>query len=99
MSEEVKPFRVEVPEHELDDLRDRRAYDRYGAQGGDEMLDDITPQWRSGTAASSARLYWERFQQVAERFTSSTIDTVTVPRLRATELFIAEVRSFFRLVR
>ncbi|HEX6567881.1 MAG TPA: epoxide hydrolase [Acidimicrobiales bacterium] len=45
----------------------------------DEMLDDVTIYWLSGTAASSARLYWESFRQVSEWFTRSTTDTVGVP--------------------
>jgi pimeloyl-ACP methyl ester carboxylesterase len=45
----------------------------------DEMLDDVTIYWLSGTAASSARLYWESFGQVSEWFTRSTTDTVGVP--------------------
>lgn len=45
----------------------------------DEMLDDITLYWLTGTAASSARLYWESFRDVQEWFTRSTSDTVVVP--------------------
>ena len=45
----------------------------------DEMLDDITLYWLTGTAASSARLYWESFRQVSEWFRGSTTDTVPVP--------------------
>jgi pimeloyl-ACP methyl ester carboxylesterase len=45
----------------------------------DEMLDDITLYWLTGTAASSARLYWESIRQVREWFTKSTPDTVDVP--------------------
>jgi len=35
--------------------------------------------WLPGTGASSARLYWESFKQVSERFNRSTGDTVDVP--------------------
>jgi epoxide hydrolase len=45
----------------------------------DEMLDNITLYWLTGTAASSARLYWESIRQVQEWFTKSTTDTVDVP--------------------
>ena len=45
----------------------------------DAMLDDVMLYWLPGTAASSARLYWESFQQVSEWFSRSTPDTVTVP--------------------
>ncbi|ALG08455.1 epoxide hydrolase family protein [Kibdelosporangium phytohabitans] len=45
----------------------------------DEMLDDITLYWLTGTATSSARLYWESFRQVSEWFSSSVVDTVDVP--------------------
>lgn len=103
----------------------------------DEMLDDVTLYWLTGTATSSARLYWESFRQVAEWFQRSTIDTVDVPTgcsifpkeiprpsrrwaakryrdirywnelprgghfaaFELPELFVEEVRAFFRLVR
>ena len=45
----------------------------------DELLDDITLYWLTRTAASSARLYWESFREVSERFARVTPDTVTVP--------------------
>jgi epoxide hydrolase len=45
----------------------------------DEMLDDVMLYWLPGTAASSARLYWESFRQVSEWFTRATGDTVDVP--------------------
>jgi len=45
----------------------------------DEMLDNISLYWLTGTAASSARLYWESIRQVQEWFTKSTTDTVDVP--------------------
>jgi pimeloyl-ACP methyl ester carboxylesterase len=38
----------------------------------DEMLDDISVYWLTGTAASSARLYWESFG-------SASLDPVDVP--------------------
>jgi pimeloyl-ACP methyl ester carboxylesterase len=103
----------------------------------DEILDNVMLYWLPGTGASSARLYWESFKQVSERFSRSTDDTVAVPtgcsifpkeiprvsRRWATrrftdirywneldkgghfaafeqpQVFVDEVRSFFRLVR
>jgi epoxide hydrolase len=103
----------------------------------DEMLDDVMLYWLPGTAASSARLYWESFRQVSEWFTRATEDTVDVPTgcsifpketprpsrrwaakrytdirhwneldrgghfaaFEQPELFVDEVRAFFRLVR
>ncbi|MFC5822552.1 epoxide hydrolase family protein [Nonomuraea insulae] len=103
----------------------------------DEILDTVTLYWLTGTATSSARLYWESFKQVSEWFNQVTTDTVTVPTgcsifpkeiprpsrrwaakrytdirywkevaqgghfaaLEQPELFVDEIRSFFRLVR
>lgn len=45
----------------------------------DELLDNLMLYWLPGTGASSARLYWESFKQVQQRFSSSTMDVVTVP--------------------
>ena len=45
----------------------------------DDLLDNIMLYWLPGTAASSARLYWESFGQVSEWFTRATTDTVDVP--------------------
>ena len=48
----------------------------------DELLDNLTLYWLTGTGASAARLYWESFKAVQKRFSSSTSsisDTVTVP--------------------
>jgi hypothetical protein len=105
--------------------------------GRDEILDNVMLYWLPGTGASSARLYWESFRQVSERFSGSTIDAVDVPAgcsifpkeiprvsrrwaarrftdirywnelergghfaaFEQPELFVDEVRSFFRLVR
>ncbi|MFB9407706.1 hypothetical protein [Dactylosporangium matsuzakiense] len=39
----------------------------------------MTLYWLTGTATSSARLYWESFRQVQAWFTTSTADTVPVP--------------------
>jgi epoxide hydrolase len=103
----------------------------------DEILDNVTVYWVTGSGASSARLYWESFRQVSQWFSESTVDTVTVPTgcsifpaeiprpsrrwaakrytdirhwneldkgghfaaFEQPELFVAETRSFFRLVR
>jgi pimeloyl-ACP methyl ester carboxylesterase len=45
----------------------------------DDLLDDLMLYWLPGTAASSARLYWESFAQVSDWFTSAVTDTVDVP--------------------
>lgn len=103
----------------------------------DELLDNITLYWLTGTATSSARLYWESFAEIFAIFTQSPVDTVSVPTggsvfpkeiprisrrwaakrftdirywneldrgghfaaFEQPELFVNEVRSFFRLVR
>ncbi|MFI5587612.1 epoxide hydrolase family protein [Amycolatopsis sp. NPDC051758] len=103
----------------------------------DELLDDVTLYWLTGTAASSARLYWESIRKVQKWFAEATDDTVDVPvgcsifpaemprpsrrwaarrypdirhwnelergghfaAYEQPELFVDEVRTFFRLVR
>jgi epoxide hydrolase len=45
----------------------------------DQVLDNITVYWLTGTGASSARLYWESIAQVTDWFTTATDDIVTVP--------------------
>ena len=45
----------------------------------DQVLDNVTLYWLTGTAASSARLYWESIAEVSEWFTTATRDTVSVP--------------------
>jgi pimeloyl-ACP methyl ester carboxylesterase len=45
----------------------------------DQVLDNITLYWLTGTAASSARLYWESIAQVTEWFAVAASDTITVP--------------------
>jgi len=103
----------------------------------EQMLDDVTLYWLTGTAASAGRLYWESIRRVSEWFSRGTTDIVTVPTgcsifpaetLRPSrrwaekrytdirqwheldrgghfaafeqpELFVEEVRSFFRLCR
>lgn len=103
----------------------------------DEILDNLMLYWLPGNGASAARLYWESFKQVQQKFVGSTDDIVTVPTgcsifpkenprpsrrwaakrftdirywneldkgghfaaFEQPELFVNEVRSFFRLVR
>jgi epoxide hydrolase len=45
----------------------------------EQMLDNVSLYWFTGTAASSARLYWESFAEVSEWFTTATGDTIRVP--------------------
>jgi pimeloyl-ACP methyl ester carboxylesterase len=45
----------------------------------DDLLDNLMFYWLPGTAASSARLYWESFAQVSDWFTNAVTDTVGVP--------------------
>lgn len=103
----------------------------------DELLDNLTVYWLTGTGASSARLYWESIAHVREVLAGSDDEVITVPtgcsvfpkeRLRPSrrwaekrfadirhwreldrgghfaafeqpELFVDEVRTFFRSVR
>jgi pimeloyl-ACP methyl ester carboxylesterase len=111
--------------------------DPEGVLGRDRILDNVMLYWLPGTGASSARLYWESFRQVSERFSRATDDAVAVPAgcsifpreiprvsrrwaarrftdirywneldrgghfaaFEQPDLFVDEVRSFFRLVR
>ena len=45
----------------------------------DQILDNITLYWLTGTGASSARLYWESIAQVTQWFTTAASDIITVP--------------------
>jgi pimeloyl-ACP methyl ester carboxylesterase len=103
----------------------------------DELLDNLMLYWLPGTGASSARLYWQSFKQVQQRFRVATTDVVTTPTgcsifpkenprpsrrwaekrftdirywnepgkgghfaaFEQPELFVEEIRSFFRTVR
>jgi epoxide hydrolase len=103
----------------------------------DELLDNVMLYWLPGTAASSARLYWESLRRVRELVSRPNLDAVTAPTggsifpkefirpsrrwaekrftdirywnelevgghfaaFEQPELFVAEVRSFFGLVR
>lgn len=103
----------------------------------DDLLDNVMLYWLPGVGASSARLYWESFARVQQRFRQGTTDVVTTPTgcsvfpkenprpsrrwaqrrfldirhwgepargghfaaFEQPELFVAEVRAFFRTVR
>jgi pimeloyl-ACP methyl ester carboxylesterase len=45
----------------------------------DQVLDNISLYWLTGTGASSARLYWESITEVTDWFTTATRDIITVP--------------------
>jgi pimeloyl-ACP methyl ester carboxylesterase len=45
----------------------------------DQVLDNVTLYWLTGTGASSARLYWESIATVSEWFTTSAGDPVAAP--------------------
>jgi len=45
----------------------------------DQVLDNITLYWLTGTGASAARLYWESIGEVTGWFTAFPGDVVTVP--------------------
>jgi epoxide hydrolase len=44
----------------------------------DQVLDNITLYWLTGTGASSARLYWESIAEVTAWFTTATEDRISV---------------------
>jgi pimeloyl-ACP methyl ester carboxylesterase len=50
-----------------------------GGLSHNQMLDNLSLYWLTGTAASSLRLYWESIAEVSEWFTTATIDTISVP--------------------
>jgi hypothetical protein len=43
------------------------------------MLDNISLYWLTGTATSSARLYWESIAEVSQWFTTATSDVIDMP--------------------
>ena len=53
--------------------------DVFSVLSRDQILDNITLYWLTGTGASSTRLYWESFATVNEWFTAETTDAVDVP--------------------
>lgn len=54
-----------------------------------QILDNLSLYWFTGTAASSARLYWESIAEVSAWFTAPTTDTISVPT--GCSVFPAEV--------
>jgi epoxide hydrolase len=50
-----------------------------GGLSHNQMLDNLSLYWLTGTAASSVRLYWESIAEVSGWFTTATIDTISVP--------------------
>ena len=56
----------------------------------DQVLDNITLYWLTGTGASSARLYWESIAHVTDWFTTAASDSITVPA--GCSIFPKEVR-------
>jgi pimeloyl-ACP methyl ester carboxylesterase len=63
--------------------------DPAGGLTDDQVLDNLTLYWVTGTAASSARLYWESIDEVTGWFTTGAGDTIAVPTGAA--VFPAEV--------
>ena len=53
--------------------------DLYQVLSRDQVLDNITLYWLTGTGASSARLYWESIAEVTSWFSGVIIDTIGVP--------------------
>ena len=51
----IQPFRIDIPQADLDDLKARLARARWP----DQLLTNVTLYWLTGTAGSSARLYYE----------------------------------------
>ena len=45
----------------------------------DQILDNLSLYWFTGTAVSSTRLYWESIAEVSEWFTTAVADKITVP--------------------
>ncbi|WP_300007024.1 hypothetical protein [Pseudonocardia sp.] len=95
----------------------------------DELLDAVMLYWVTGSAASSARLYWESFRKVVPGHVSVPTGVAAFPKeiipaaprwvakrynlvhwtdmprgghfaaLEQPELFVADVRAFFRRLR
>ena len=53
--------------------------DGLGGLSRDQILDQVTLYWVTGTAASSARLYAESIDRVIAWITGARTDTVSVP--------------------
>lgn len=64
MSEDIRPFRIDIPQADLDDLRDRLARTRLpgqlpgtGAERGvpEERLRELVDYWAAATTGASTR--------------------------------------------
>ena len=55
------------------------AGDLYQVLSQDQVLDNITLYWLTGTGASSARLYWESIAEISTWFTETVKDFIDVP--------------------
>ncbi|HEU4907233.1 MAG TPA: epoxide hydrolase [Propionibacteriaceae bacterium] len=55
------------------------AGDLYHVLSQDQVLDNITLYWLTGTGASSARLYWESIAEISTWFTDTIKDSIDVP--------------------
>lgn len=53
--------------------------DLYDVLSQDQVLDNITLYWLTGSGASSTRLYWESIGEVSAWFTHTIGDTIAVP--------------------
>jgi epoxide hydrolase len=53
--------------------------DLYDVLSRDQVLDNITLYWLTGTGASSARLYWESIGEISTWFSDSVSDSIDVP--------------------
>ena len=53
--------------------------DLYEVLSRDQVLDNITLYWLTGTGASSARLYWESIGEISTWFSNSISDSIDVP--------------------
>jgi pimeloyl-ACP methyl ester carboxylesterase len=53
--------------------------DLFEVLGREQVLDNITLYWLTGTGASSARLYWESIDEISTWFTNSVGDRIDVP--------------------
>jgi pimeloyl-ACP methyl ester carboxylesterase len=57
-----------------------RAFDgRPGGLTRDDVLDNITLTWLTGTGISSARLYWERVRELSGQFGFFSVKGVSIP--------------------
>jgi hypothetical protein len=53
--------------------------DLYDVLSQDQVLDNITLYWLTGSGASSTRLYWESIGEVSAWFAHTIGDTIAVP--------------------